>query len=206
MSDCVLDSSLLYGLILAEAHAMGSVLAPPRLGFASERYGICTHSQIAAISVRSTLNAHGADRCSPLRRPHVTRHAARFSRCREGTVAPHIHSPLPHQYTPGHPPNLDCRTITTSIAPPIHTWPPPKPRLPHHHHIDCPTNTHLATPKTSIAAPSPSPHRLPHHHSLLATPLSGESAHPSSRARAPADGCTRRWWRKDLHSRRCLSC
>jgi hypothetical protein len=141
MSDCVLDSSLLYGLILAEAHAMGSVLAPPRLGFASERYGICTHSQIAAISVRSTLNAHGADRCSPLRRPHVTRHAARFSRCREGTVAPHIHSPLPHQYTPGHPPNLDCRTITTSIAPPIHTWPPSKPRLPHHHHhhLDCRT-------------------------------------------------------------------
>ena len=143
MSDCVLDSSLLYGLILAEAHAMGSVLAPPRLGFASERYGICTHSQIAAISVRSTLNAHGADRCSPLRRPHVTRHAARFSRCREGTVAPHIHSPLPHQYTPGQP---------------------PQPRLPHHHHIDCPTNTHLANPQnldcrtititTSIAAPS----------------------------------------------------
>jgi hypothetical protein len=55
-------------------------------------------------------------------------------------AAPSPHR-LPHQYTPGHPPNLDCRTITTSIAPPIHTWPPSKPRLPHHHHhhIDCRT-------------------------------------------------------------------
>ena len=175
MSDCVLDSSLLYGLILAEAHAMGSVLAPPRLGFASERYGICTHSQTAAISVRSTLNAHGADRCSPLRRPHVTRHAARFSRCREGTVAPHIHSPLPHQYTPGHPPNLDCRTITTSIAPPIHTWPPPKPRLPHHHHhhIDCRTITRCLLRHLVGRA-----HILPHEHE-----------HP--RMVAPGDGGAR---------------
>ena len=187
MSDCVLDSSLLYGLILA----WGARSPLHGWVFASERYGICTHSQTAATSERSTLNAHGADRCSPLRRPRVTRHAARFSRCREGTVAPHIHSPLPHQYTPDHPPNLDCRTITTSIAPPIHTWPPPKTRLPHHHSL-------RATPLSG--------ERLPHHHSLLATPLSGESAHPSQRARAPADGCTRRWWRKDLHSRRCLSC
>ena len=58
---------------------------------ASERYTISTHSQAAAISVRITLSTHMAQTTVRLCVGYMARvPQPRFSRCREGAVAPRI--------------------------------------------------------------------------------------------------------------------
>ena len=98
--------------------------------YSGRKIGKKTQCEAAAISVRSTLNAHGADHCSPLRRLHGTRPAAqvltlpRRRRCSSYSTRPPPHH---HHLTTTHTrllpptsiaaPSLAARRTITRCSP-----------------------------------------------------------------------------------------